>query len=88
MFNASGGRLAYNDDISATNRNSRLTVSLTAGQTYYLGVTNYSGAPNGNYTWAIDCPAALTDDRFEDNDSFARPPTWGRSPRSRSSATW
>src|SRR5262245_14880037 len=44
VFNSSGQRLAFNDDINFFNLNSRLTTSLTAGQTYYLGVSNYTGS--------------------------------------------
>ena len=56
VYNASGQRVAYNDDISSTNRDSRLTKTLTAG-TYYLGVTNYKGTAGGSYTWTIDGPS-------------------------------
>src|SRR4051812_12522795 len=38
IYNASGQRVAYNDDVSYYNRDSRVTVTLPAG-TYYLGVT-------------------------------------------------
>ncbi len=57
LYNASGRRVASNDDISYPgNTDSRATVTLTAG-TYYLGVTNYVGTAGGSYTWAIDAPA-------------------------------
>jgi hypothetical protein len=60
LFSASGARLAYNDDISATNLNSRTTATLTAGRTYYLGVTNYTGSRGGDYYWAITGPTPTT----------------------------
>lgn len=69
VFRSTGARLAYNDDVSSSNLDSRVSVSLTAGQRYYIGVTNYSGTPGGAYTWKIDGPAA--DDSYEQNDSFS-----------------
>ncbi len=77
VFNSGGSRLGYNDDISSTNLNSRLTLSLTAGNTYYVGITNYTGAPGGNYTWFIDGPTA--DDRYEENDTQATATNLGTS---------
>jgi hypothetical protein len=59
VYTAAGQRVAFNDDISSANRNSRLTTNLSAG-TYYLGVTNYVGTRGGSYTWAIDGPAAVS----------------------------
>jgi subtilisin family serine protease len=71
VFDAGGYRLAYNDDTSYFNRDSQLTMSLTAGSRYYLGVTSYTGTPGGSYTWTIDGPAAVPgDDGYENNDSF------------------
>ncbi len=71
VFSASGQRLAYDDDIVfAMNTDSRLTVTLTAGSRYYIGVTNYSSAMRGSYNWSIDGPSpALVDDAYENNDS-------------------
>jgi hypothetical protein len=57
LYNTSGQRVAYNDDIATTNTDSRTAVTLPAG-TYYLGVTNYTGTRGGSYTWAVDGPAA------------------------------
>jgi hypothetical protein len=74
VFSASGQRLAYNDDIVyATNTDSRLTINLTAGARYYIGITNYSSSSRGSYFWAIDGPAGVTvtDDAYENNDSLA-----------------
>ncbi len=74
IFSSTGQRLAYNDDISyPTNTDSRLTVKLTAGSRYYIGITNYSVASRGAYDWTITGPVAstgLTDDSYENNDSF------------------
>lgn len=74
IFNGSGGRVAFNDDISSSNRDSRVTVTLAAGARYYFGITNYTGTANGSYTWAVDGPAGTTtpaDDSFENNDTPA-----------------
>ena len=57
VFSASGLRLAYNDDISRTNSDSALSLSLSAGARYFLGVTNYSAATRGAYNWSIDGPS-------------------------------
>lgn len=73
LYSSNGSRVAYNDDISTSNRDSRFTVSLTAGQTYYFGVTNYTRTAGGAYTWSIDgvgVTTAPTDDSYEDNDTF------------------
>jgi hypothetical protein len=74
IFSATGQRLAYNDDISyPTNTDSRMTVTLTAGSHYFIGVTNYSLASRGAYNWTIVGPAATTglkDDSYENNDSL------------------
>src|SRR5437773_8502972 len=43
VYSAAGARVAYNDDIAATNRDSSLAVNLVAGQRYYFGITNYIG---------------------------------------------
>ena len=74
VFSASGQRLAYNDDVSRTNTDSALAVSLTAGTQYYLGVTNYSSSTRGAYDWKIDGPSVTTtptDDAYENNDTLA-----------------
>jgi hypothetical protein len=57
LYDAKGRRVAYNDDIASTNRDSRIITTLTAGR-YYLGVTNYTGTPGGSYTWGINGPVA------------------------------
>ncbi len=48
VFSASGTQLASNDDISSGTLDSGLTITLTAGQTYYIGV-NASSAAALNY---------------------------------------
>ena len=60
VFSSTGARLAYNDDISRTNYDSQLTINLTAGTRYYVGVTNYSSSTRGNYSLAIDGPTPTT----------------------------
>lgn len=74
VYNANGQRLGFNDDISSSNLDSRLTISLTAGASYFFGITNYTGTGQGSYSWLVDGPAAsggTTDDSFENNDTFA-----------------
>ena len=75
VFSSTGQRLAYNDDISyPSNTDSRVTINLTAGTKYYVGITNYSSASRGSYTWTIDGPAGTTtttDDAYENNDTLA-----------------
>lgn len=56
VYNWQGNRLAGNDDISSTNRNSQLTVWLQAGVCYAMAITNYTGGSNGGYSWSIDGP--------------------------------
>jgi hypothetical protein len=70
-YTSTGSRVGYNDDIGGGNTDSRFTVTLTAGQVYFFGVTNYTGTAGGSYAWKIDGPAAPTDDAYEDNDTQA-----------------
>ena len=74
VFSSAGQRLSYNDDISyPNNTDSRVTMNLTAGQKYYVGITNYSSGSRGAYTWTIDGPTATTtptDDAYENNDTL------------------
>jgi hypothetical protein len=67
LFNGAGQRLAYNDDSGGT-QDSQLNAHLSAGQRYYIAITNYTGSPTGGYTWSINGP---NDDTFENNDTFA-----------------
>lgn len=75
VFSATGQRLAYNDDISyPSNTDSSLTLNLTAGTRYYVGITNYASSSRGAYTWTIDGPSTSTtptDDAYENNDTQA-----------------
>ena len=69
LYNSTGSRVAYNDDLSSSNTNSQFTTSLVAGQKYFLGVTNYTGQAKGNYSLAMS--GVLTDDAKENNDTLA-----------------
>jgi hypothetical protein len=73
VFSSTGQRLSYNDDVSyPSNTDSRLTLNLTAGTRYYIGITNYATASRGAYTWSIDGPSTTTtptDDAYENNDT-------------------
>src|SRR3954470_24283216 len=61
VFSSTGQRLSYNDDISYPgNTDSRVTLNLTAGTKYYVGITNYASSSRGAYTWTIDGPAVTT----------------------------
>ncbi len=61
VFSATGRRLAYNDDIVfGTNTDSRLSINLTAGTRYYIGITNYTSSSRGAYTWTVDGPTPTT----------------------------
>src|SRR3954469_1168256 len=61
VFSSTGQRLAYNDDISyPSNTDSRVTINLTAGTKYYVGITNYTSSSRGSYSWSIDGPAGTT----------------------------
>src|SRR4051812_36834473 len=75
VFSSTGQRLSYNDDISyPSNTDSRVTLSLTAGTKYYVGITNYASSSRGSYTWTIDGPSGTTtptDDAFENNDTLS-----------------
>jgi hypothetical protein len=47
VFNSTGAELVFNDDALAATTNSRVTLSVTAGQIYYIGVTGHSDSPRG-----------------------------------------
>ena len=88
LFDVTGLQLAYNDDVAAGNPDSSLTINLTAGVTYFAGVTNYTGTPSGAYLIAVDGPP-LPDDIYEPNDSRTpRPPNWAPLRRSPPLAGW
>ncbi|HZZ29027.1 MAG TPA: kelch repeat-containing protein [Pirellulales bacterium] len=66
VFSATGARLKYINDISSSNFDSRLAISLIAGTHYFVGITNNSGSPQGSYTWTINGPGtAFPDDPEE-----------------------
>jgi hypothetical protein len=72
LYFSTGARVSYNDDISSANLDSRITVNLSAGARYYLGVTNGSSTSRGSYTWTINGPTPVVivpDDVYENNDS-------------------
>jgi len=69
LYTSSGSRVAYNDDISSSNSDSLISTNLVAGQKYFIGVTNYTGEANGNYS--LDVTGLLTDDTRENNDTLA-----------------
>lgn len=70
LFDGAGTRLAFNNDVSGADTDSRLTYGVTAGQKYFFGVTNVSGAFGGKYSWKITTPGA--DDKLENNDAPAQ----------------
>src|SRR5207253_2792520 len=73
VFSSSGSRLAYNDDISSSNRDSQLSVTLTAGGRYFVGVSNYTGTPGGSYSWLVDGPpAAVAPAAYAQNDAIGQ----------------
>lgn len=60
LYSSTGGRLAFNDDISTINRGSKFSATLLSGRTYYLGVTNYTNTAGGKYDWSLDGPTPTT----------------------------
>jgi len=65
VYNSGGLLVAYSNDISSSNPDSRTLANLIAGGHYYLGITNYAGSPPGSYTWSIDgAPTAFPDDKY------------------------
>jgi hypothetical protein len=57
LFDSSGRRLAYNDDAYPGTLNSAFSANLRRGQTYVVGVTNYSHSPDGGYVVTITSPS-------------------------------
>lgn len=84
VFTSTGQRIAFNDDIVRfTQTDSKLTVSLTAGQQYYFGITNYTDEGPGAYSWAVQGPrpAAQTTSKIDLAGVALRAPTsaaWGQ----------
>ncbi|HMP60872.1 MAG TPA: leishmanolysin-related zinc metalloendopeptidase [Gemmatales bacterium] len=71
LYNAYGGRVGFNDDITSSNWDSGFSSFCVQGWTYFLGVAGYQGKSKGAYTWRIDGPSPGTppDDEFEENDT-------------------
>lgn len=71
VYNAYGGRIGFNDDISSQNWDSGFSSFCVQGWTYFLGVAGYQGRSTGTYTWRIDGPGPGTpaDDELEQNDT-------------------
>jgi hypothetical protein len=80
-----GQRLGYNDDVSATDEDSRLEVPVWQGQQLVLAVAarpyhqlhSRFNTNHGSYLWTIDTAvgpvAAAQDDYLEENDSMNAP---------------
>ncbi len=75
LFNQSGQRIAFNNDISPALRNSRVTVNLIAGRVYVFGITNLIHTPGRRYNWSVQrlnlSSSTPIDDAYEDNDTLA-----------------
>jgi hypothetical protein len=56
VFAASGDQLASNANGNRAVTSDKVTAALTAGQSYFLGVTNWSSTPGGGYYWSIVGP--------------------------------
>lgn len=66
IYSSKGQRLALNDNAAPGTKASLTTATLTAGQAYYVAVTNQK-VDRGGYTLSVQ--AKLPDDTYEDNDS-------------------
>ncbi|TVQ07241.1 MAG: hypothetical protein EA368_14760 [Leptolyngbya sp. DLM2.Bin27] len=53
LINAKGERIAFNDDISPTNTNSRIDTTLPATERYMLLVTSFEFEGQGDYRLAV-----------------------------------
>lgn len=74
VFTSTGTRVAFNDNISGTNNDSRVAANLVEGQRYLFGVTNFIATSRGSYNWIIQGPSVPTttlDDIYEENDTHA-----------------
>lgn len=54
LLDPQGRRISENDDISTTNRNSRLVVTLPATGTYTVVANSYESGKNGQYKISVD----------------------------------
>jgi hypothetical protein len=70
LYDTGGNRLASNDDYGGS-LNSHFTRSLTAGQTYVFGITNYNGSPIGAYRATIAPPSLSANSAKGGNGWFA-----------------
>lgn len=70
LFDTTGNRLAFNNDISGADTDSRVNFSLVAGTKVFLGITNHIDTPGGKYRWQVTSPGV--DDKFEENDSIGK----------------
>jgi hypothetical protein len=67
LYSFSGARLAYTSNLNRQTTNDSLTSTLTAGQTYFCGLTNWSNTPGGYYSLTFkgptlnNTPATATD---------------------------
>lgn len=68
IYTSKGQRIALNDNEGPGSRASLLGVPLSAGQSYYVAVTNQR-AERGGYTLAVQ--AKLADDSCENNDALS-----------------
>jgi len=68
IYTSKGQRIALNDNEGPGSRASLLSVPLSAGQSYYVAVTNRR-AERGGYTLAVQ--AKLADDSRENNDALS-----------------
>lgn len=66
IYSSKGQRLALNDNAAPGTKASLTTATLTAGQAYYVAVTNQK-VDRGGYSLSVQ--AKLTDDTYEDNDT-------------------
>ena len=64
IFNATLNQLAQNDDISGSNHFSKITLSLVAGQTYFIRVENMSSSVTGYYNINVLPALAISGDNY------------------------
>jgi hypothetical protein len=72
VFSSSGNTIKSNDNISSSNKDSRVYANLEEGVTYFVGITNRKTTSKGSYTWKIDGLGEIVpEDSREQNDTFA-----------------
>jgi hypothetical protein len=68
LYNASQSQIAQSDSVG---NSEQVSVSVTAGQTYYIRAFGFNGAVNASYSMTINVPeTSPVGDQFEQNDSF------------------